>query len=215
MPVTQAVTELAYVNGTVYQEATSQNLWWSFNESTNTWAQTTDPLATTGIQAEPPTLTINPASGGEGSSIPLSMTASQAASDLADGNLTVSIEGPTGTTFSEGTPNADGVYTLEASQLAHLTVTPPSGFTGTLPLIVFATDTEASSGTIASSDPQELDVTVTAPGATSASSGSSTGAANGNTLTLAGRGRHVRYQQRPQRRSADHRVGRWPASRHL
>ena len=48
MPATQAVTELAYVNGTVYQEATSQNLWWSYNESTNIWTPTSDPLSTLG-----------------------------------------------------------------------------------------------------------------------------------------------------------------------
>ena len=46
MSSTNAVTELAYVNGTVYQEATSQNLWWSFNETTNQWTQVADPLST-------------------------------------------------------------------------------------------------------------------------------------------------------------------------
>ena len=55
MSDTNAVTELAYVHGTVYQEATSQNLWWSFNETTNQWTQVADPLPSTVSTDPPPT----------------------------------------------------------------------------------------------------------------------------------------------------------------
>ena len=41
---TNSVTELAYVNHTLYQEATSQHLWWSFNETTHQWTQTGNPI---------------------------------------------------------------------------------------------------------------------------------------------------------------------------
>ena len=46
MTITGAVTELAYHNHTLYQEATSKNLWWSFNEATDAWTQTSNPLVT-------------------------------------------------------------------------------------------------------------------------------------------------------------------------
>ena len=47
MSVTNSVTELAYVNNTLYQEATTQNLWWSYNEAAGTWTETTNPLTAT------------------------------------------------------------------------------------------------------------------------------------------------------------------------
>jgi hypothetical protein len=147
------------------------------------WTPTSDPLSTAGIQAEAPTLSVHAASGIAGSSIPLSITTSQAVSDLFAANLTLNIEGPAGTTFNEGTPNADGVYTMTPSQLADLTVTPPSGFTGTLPLTVFATDTEPTSGTIASSLPQALNVMVGAAAPADSSTGTGT-ATSGDPSTL-------------------------------
>jgi hypothetical protein len=47
MFATAHVTELTYLNHTLYQEATSQNLWWSYNEASNVWTQTGNPLSAT------------------------------------------------------------------------------------------------------------------------------------------------------------------------
>jgi hypothetical protein len=64
MTDTSGVIELAYVNGTLYQEATG-NLWWSFNETTNAWSLATDPLtassttSSTGASDPPPTVSAN------------------------------------------------------------------------------------------------------------------------------------------------------------
>jgi hypothetical protein len=60
---TSGAIELAYVNGTLYQEATG-NLWWSFNETTDAWALATDPLtASSGtgstVASDPPTPTVS------------------------------------------------------------------------------------------------------------------------------------------------------------
>src|SRR5262249_47274808 len=48
MGETSGVSELAYVGGTLYQEATSQNLWWSLSETNNQWTQTTEPVISSG-----------------------------------------------------------------------------------------------------------------------------------------------------------------------
>ena len=44
LPITDGVTELAYVHGTLYQEATSAHMWWSYNEAADQWTVTSDPL---------------------------------------------------------------------------------------------------------------------------------------------------------------------------
>jgi hypothetical protein len=54
MPNTANVTELAYFNNTLYREATSQHLWWSYNETTNSWTQTGRPFPSGAV---PPVVT--------------------------------------------------------------------------------------------------------------------------------------------------------------
>ena len=76
-----------------------------------------------------------------------------------------------GATLNHGTHNANGSYTLQASDLSGLTVTPASTFTGTFALHVTATNSEPSSNTTASSAMQTLDVTVTAPAITGSGGG--------------------------------------------
>ncbi len=164
MTITNSVTELAYVNTTLYQEATSQNLWWSFNEATGAWTATSDPLTsgatgTTTIAAVAPTLAVANASGSEGKAIALSITAAQAAASLAAADLTVTVGNLNGATLNHGTL-ANGVYTLHSSDLSGLTITPAANFTGSLALSVTATDTEPSSNTTASTAAQTLDVAV-------------------------------------------------------
>ncbi|MDS4075868.1 MAG: type I secretion C-terminal target domain-containing protein, partial [Candidatus Accumulibacter sp.] len=58
---------------------------------------------------------------------------------------------PAGAAFTAGTPNADGsVWTFTAAQLAHLELLPPSGYTGTMDLLVTATSTENANHATAS-----------------------------------------------------------------
>ncbi|MGH7090064.1 MAG: glycoside hydrolase family 16 protein, partial [Stellaceae bacterium] len=57
MPETHGVTELAYVGHTLYQEATSSNLWFSYNEASHSWsAPVSNPLpaGSTTPPADPP-----------------------------------------------------------------------------------------------------------------------------------------------------------------
>jgi hypothetical protein len=166
MPTTGAVTELAYVNNTLYQEATTQNLWWSFNETSHQWAQTTDPLGTSGSSsgqhAMAPLVTVYQAAGIENTAIPVFIEAAQASSSLSSSNLSVTVSGLGNATLNHGT-ETNGVATLHAADLAGLTLTPGANFTGTLALHVSATDIEGTS--TASSVTATLNVAVAAPGA--------------------------------------------------
>jgi hypothetical protein len=168
MTATNGVTELTYVGGTVYQ--TAHDLWWSYNETTNAWTETSDPLVTSvsgssnepasGSAAVAPQLTVYASTGPENSAIPLDIQAAQASAGLNPADLTVTVGNLDGATLSEG-HNVNGVYTLTEAQLANLTVTPANGFTGTLALQVTATDTET--GSAASTPAETLDVAVTTP----------------------------------------------------
>ena len=116
------------------------------------------------VDAVAPTLTVANASGSEGNAIALTITAAQAATDLAAADLTVTIGNLNGATLNHGT-ETNGIYTLHSTDLSGLTITPAANFTGTLALHVMATDTEASTGTTASDAAQTLDVTVMGPAA--------------------------------------------------
>jgi Ca2+-binding RTX toxin-like protein len=70
-----------------------------------------------------------------------------------DGSETLSIQisgVPAGATLSAGTNQGGGVWTLTAAQLAGLTMTPPTNFTGTINLGVTATATETANASTAS-----------------------------------------------------------------
>jgi len=90
-------------------------------------------------QADAPTLTLTGATGGEDQ--PVALTIATAMVTPAAGEvLSVVIGGvPAGATLSAGTANGDGTWTLSPAQLAGLTLTPPSDFSGTIALTVTAT----------------------------------------------------------------------------
>ncbi|OSQ32540.1 Ig-like domain-containing protein [Thalassospira sp. MCCC 1A03138] len=104
----------------------------------------------TGV-ADAPTLDVSDASGSEDSAIALDIDAG-----LTDSSevLTVTISGvPEGATLSAGTDNGDGSWTLAATDLNGLTITPADDFSGSFDLAVTAQsadgeDVAASSGTI-------------------------------------------------------------------
>lgn len=109
--------------------------------------------------ADPPSLTVLPASGTAGTAIPLSIAA---ASTDRDGGERVYVEitdVPVGATFSSGTQNSPTKWTFMQAQLPGLTFTPPASTPGAVVLTVSAVATEGLTGAIAGT---QLTVTVTA-----------------------------------------------------
>ncbi|WP_412558770.1 Ig-like domain-containing protein [Thalassospira sp. MIT1370] len=92
--------------------------------------------------ADAPTLTVSNASGGEGSAISLAIAAG-----LTDASeiLSVTIAGvPDGASLSAGTDNGDGTWTLSASQLSELKITPADNYSGNFDLTVTATSVDGA-----------------------------------------------------------------------
>ncbi|OAZ08309.1 hypothetical protein TH4_18415, partial [Thalassospira tepidiphila MCCC 1A03514] len=90
--------------------------------------------------ADAPTLDVANASGSEDSAITLDIDAGLADSSES---LTVTISGvPEGSALSAGTDNGDGTWSLNANQLAGLTITPPEDFSGSFELGVTATSAD-------------------------------------------------------------------------
>jgi Ca2+-binding RTX toxin-like protein len=90
--------------------------------------------------ADAPTLDVTDASGNEDSAIALDIDAG-----LTDSSevLTVTISGvPEGATLSAGTDNGDGSWTLSATDLNGLTITPADDFSGSFELGVTATSAD-------------------------------------------------------------------------
>ncbi len=86
--------------------------------------------------ADAPTLDVADASGTEDSAIALNIDAG-----LTDSSetLTITISGvPDGATLSAGTDNGDGTWTLSSDDLAGLSVTPPSDYSGSFDLQITA-----------------------------------------------------------------------------
>jgi hypothetical protein len=102
--------------------------------------------------ASAPTLHVQSASGNAGTTIPLSITSALTATDGQE-TLSVRITGvPAAATLSAGTRNADGSWTLTASQLSGLSLsTPAGGFAGTANLMVTSTATESDGSTASTS----------------------------------------------------------------
>ncbi len=121
--------------------------------------QTTSPLSVN-ISGVPdlPTLITLPSVGDENSAISLNIAAALTDLDGSE-NLTVTIAGiPAGATLSAGTNNGNGTWTLTAGQLANLTLMPPQGFSGTIPLSISATANENNLN--ATTAPSTLSVSV-------------------------------------------------------
>ncbi|RCK52167.1 hypothetical protein TH44_07125, partial [Thalassospira xiamenensis] len=92
--------------------------------------------------ADTPTLDVSDTSGSEDSAIALDIYAG-----LTDSSevLTVAINGvPEGATLSAGTDNGDGSWTLSASDLNGLTITPADDFSGSFDLTVTAQSADGS-----------------------------------------------------------------------
>jgi Ca2+-binding RTX toxin-like protein len=113
--------------------------------------------------ADAPTLTVNDGSGTEDTAIALDITSALTDTDGSE-TLSVTISGvPAGAALSAGTDNGGGTWTLAPSDLAGLTITPPSGSADDFTLTVTATSTEAANGDTAQTA-GTIDVTVASAG---------------------------------------------------
>ncbi|MGF7176684.1 putative component of type VI protein secretion system [Azospirillum doebereinerae] len=112
--------------------------------------------------ADAPTLSVSAAAGAYASAIPLSITGALTDTSGTE-HLHYILNLATGAHLSAGINNGDGTWTVLPSQLAGLTVTPPYGFSGSLPITVTAVSQEAG-GAVASTS-KVLGVTVAAPSA--------------------------------------------------
>ena len=89
-----------------------------------------------------PTLSVQTASGSEGSPIALNISAALTDTDGSE-TLSVTITGvPTGATLSAGTNNGGGNWTLTPAQLTNLQLNPPANYSGNFNLGVIATASE-------------------------------------------------------------------------
>ncbi|MES2905519.1 MAG: hypothetical protein V4691_00560, partial [Pseudomonadota bacterium] len=117
-------------------------------ENGSTASSTTLLSVTIAGEADTPMLSVQAASGAEDTAIALNITSALVDTDGSE-TLSVTISGlPTGATLSAGTNNNDGTWTLSASQLSNLKITPPSHWSGDFTLDITATSSE--SGTQAS-----------------------------------------------------------------
>ncbi|MBT6095959.1 MAG: hypothetical protein HOH04_13830, partial [Rhodospirillaceae bacterium] len=104
--------------------------------------------------ADAPTATAEDATGTEGTAVPLDLGTALTDTDASE-TLSVTIDisqAPDGTTFSAGTDNGDGTWSVDVSDLAGLSVTPPSGFFGDIDFTLISTSTEADGGDTATTE---------------------------------------------------------------
>ncbi|MEZ0169424.1 Ig-like domain-containing protein [Microvirga sp. TS319] len=105
-----------------------------------TFTVTVDPVA------DKPVVTASNVVGQEDEPIALRLTAALTDTDGSE-TLSILLTGvPEGFTLSAGVRNADGSWSLSASQLAGLTLNPPDDFSGSLNLTLHATATESATG---------------------------------------------------------------------
>jgi VCBS repeat-containing protein len=95
-----------------------------------------------------------------GEPIPLHITAALVDTDGSESLSPITIAGvPAGAVLSAGTDNGDGTWTVDPTALDGLTLTPPAGLLESFALTVSATSTEASNGSLATSQ-AALNVTI-------------------------------------------------------
>ena len=92
--------------------------------------------------ADVPTVTVTNVTGAEDTAIPLDLASGLTDVDGSE-TLSLTVAGvPQGAILSAGTDNGDGTWTLSAGDLANLTITPPTDYSGSFDLAVTATSTE-------------------------------------------------------------------------
>ena len=92
-----------------------------------------------------PDLVANDASGAEDTAIPLDITTAATDTDGSESITNIVISGvPAGASLSAGTDLGGGQFQLTQAELVGLTLTPPTDFSGSIPLSVTVTATETS-----------------------------------------------------------------------
>ncbi|MEC4592382.1 Ig-like domain-containing protein [Nitrospirillum amazonense] len=110
-----------------------------------------------------PILTITPSTGAEHTPIALHVGAALGDTDGSEHFTTILVSGlPTGATLNHGTSLGGGVYSLTTADLTGLTVTPPTGYSGTLNLTVSATAQDGTAATATTTGTLALTVTAVA-----------------------------------------------------
>jgi hypothetical protein len=115
--------------------------------------------------ADAPSATAEDAVGEEGQAVPLDLGSALTDTDGSE-SLSVTIDmsdAPAGTTFSAGTDNGDGTWSVDVADLAGLSVTAPAGFFGDMDFTLVATSTEADGGDSATTE-VPFTVTLTSDG---------------------------------------------------
>ncbi len=120
------------------------------------------PVTIEGV-ANTPSLSVNAtATGLEDSAIPLSISAALTDTDGSE-NLSIVISGvPAGAILSAGLYAGAGKWSLSASDLAGLTITPPENFAGVIALQVSAIATENDGDSVVVTAPLSVNVTAVA-----------------------------------------------------
>ncbi|MFK7884927.1 MAG: tandem-95 repeat protein [Phycisphaerales bacterium] len=131
----------------------------SSTEADGDTAETTSVVSVdvTGV-ADTPVLSVSDASGFEDA--PISLDIGSSVSDT-DGSETLAItiaDVPDGASLSAGVDNGDGTWTLAATDLDGLTVTPPSNYSGSFDLNVIATSAESDGDTASTNATITVDV---------------------------------------------------------
>jgi len=99
--------------------------------------------------ADEPLVAARDVTGDEDQPIPLKVSAALVDTDGSE-TLTVRILGvPAGASLSHGTRQPDGSWNVPPGDLAHLSITPPDNFSGTIKLTLEATVRESSNGSTA------------------------------------------------------------------
>nr|WP_275670510.1 Ig-like domain-containing protein [Paracraurococcus ruber] len=122
-------------------------------EAANGATATTDHAFTVRVTpvADAPLLQATPAMGAEDGAIPLDLAAALTDTDGSESLARIVIAGlPAAAVLSAGSRDADGTWTLTPAEAAHVTLTPPADWSGTLPLHVTAVSREAANGAEAS-----------------------------------------------------------------
>ncbi|PWS37353.1 hypothetical protein DFH01_10955 [Falsiroseomonas bella] len=96
--------------------------------------------------ADAPSVAVASAAGAEDSAIALHLSAALVDSDGSESLALLLLGVPEGATLSAGARNADGSWSLDASDLPGLALTPPPDFSGGISLTLRATSTEAANG---------------------------------------------------------------------
>ena len=108
--------------------------------------------------ADTPGLSVNDVSGAEDTAIGLDITPSLSDTDGSETLSVVISNVPEGATLSSGVDQGDGSWIVDPSELAGLSVTPPSDFSGSFDLEVSVTSTEADGDSSTSTSSFTVDV---------------------------------------------------------